>query len=71
MLKKYKNDGTNIHNKNANKGCLGGSAIEQLPSAQGVIPGSWNQVLHLAPCEELASPSAYGSTSLSLCVSHE
>ena len=28
---------------------LGGSAVECMPSAQVVIPGSWNQVLHQAP----------------------
>ena len=27
-------------------GHLGGSAVEHLPSAHGVIPGSWDQVLH-------------------------
>ena len=48
-------------------GCLGGSAVEWLPSAQGVIPEFQDQVLHRAPCEEPASPSAYVSAfSLSL-----
>ena len=46
-------------------GSLGGSAVERLPSAQGVILGSRDRVLHRAPCREPASPSA------SLCVSHE
>ena len=46
----------------------GGSAVEPLPSAQGVIPGSWDQVPHPAPCIESASPSACVSAS---CVSHE
>ena len=45
-----------------NLGTLGGSAVEPLPSAQSVIPGSWDQVPHLAPCMEPASPpSAYVS----------
>ena len=38
--------------------------------AQVLIPGSWDQVPHWAPCEEPASPSAYVSAS-SLCVSLE
>ena len=41
------------------KGHLGGSAVEDLPLPQVVIPGSWDPVLHPAPCEEPASPSAY------------
>ena len=36
-----------------------------LPLAQGMIPGSWDQVLHWAPCRESASPSAYASAYLS------
>ena len=53
-------------------GRLGGSVVEHLPSAQGVIPGSWDRVLHRARHRELASPSACvsASVSLSLCVSH-
>ena len=43
--------------------------VEQLPSTQGVIPGSWDRVLHQTPWREPASPSAY--VSASLCVSHE
>ena len=50
------------------EGSLGGSVVERLPSAQGVILGSWDRVLHQAPCEEPTSPSAM---SLPLCVSHE
>ena len=38
---------------------------EHLTLAQGVTPGSQDRVLHLAPCVEPASPSAY----VSLCVS--
>ena len=48
-------------------GASGASVVEHLPSAQDVIPGSWNRVLHWAPYREPASPSAY--VSASLCVS--
>ena len=41
--------------------------LEPLPSAQVMIPRSWDQVPHPAPCREPASPSAY--VSASLCVS--
>ena len=44
-------------------GCSGGSVVEHLPLAQGVIPGSWDGVLHQAAFREPASPSA------SLCLS--
>ena len=37
-----------------------------LPLAQGLIPGSWDQVLHRVPHREPASPSAYVSASLSV-----
>ena len=40
-------------------GPLGGSAVERLPSAQGVIQVSLDQVPHQAPCMEPASLSAY------------
>ena len=43
-----------------NKVDLGGSVVE----AQVVIPGSWDQVTHRAPCRKPASPSAYVSASL-------
>ena len=33
-------------NNSINEGCLGGSVDERLPLAQGMIPGSWDQVLH-------------------------
>ena len=39
----------------------------RLPLAQGVTLGSWDRVLHRAPCLEPASPSA--CVSASLCVS--
>ena len=45
---------------------LGGLVVEQLPLAQGVIPGSWDQVLHQAPHREPVSPSACVSASLSM-----
>ena len=51
------------------KGCLGGSAVKRLLSAQGVILESQDQVLHWAPCMEPASPSAYDSASLCVCLS--
>ena len=51
------------------EGCLAGSVIECLPLAQGMIPGSRDQVPHRAPCEELASLCL--CLSLFLCVSHE
>ena len=38
--------------------------VERLPSAQGVILGSWDQVLHQAPRRESASLSACVSASL-------
>ena len=49
-------------------GCLDGSAMKRLPSAQGVILGSRDQVPHQAPCMKPASPVAYVSASVSLCV---
>ena len=52
-------------------GGLGGSVVEHLPLAQGVITGRRDQVPHLAPRREPVSPSAWVSASLSLCVSHE
>ena len=45
---------------------LGGSAVEHLPWAQGVTPGSWDRVPHRAPYREPASPTAYVSVSLSV-----
>ena len=49
----------------AGMGCLGGSAVEHLPSAQGVIPGSGDRVPNWAPHRKPASPSAYVSACLS------
>ena len=50
-------------------GRLGGSVVERLPSAQGVIQESVDRVPHRAPCMEPASPSACVSASLG--VSHK
>ena len=59
----------NILARNLTKGSLDGSAVWCLPSAQGVVLESRDQVPHRAPCMEPASPSACAS--LSLSVSHE
>ena len=48
---------------------LGGSAIEHLSLAGGLILESWDRVLHRAPSEEPVSPSA--CVSASLCVFQE
>ena len=48
------------------KGHLGGSVVECLPLAQGVILGSRDGVLHWGPYREPASPSACVSASLSM-----
>ena len=48
---------------------LSGSVVEHLPSAQGVILGSWDQIPHQARHGEPASPPAYVSASLSLSLS--
>ena len=49
-------------------GHLGGSVVECLPLAQGMILESQDRVPHQAPCMGPASPSV--SLLLSLCVSH-
>ena len=49
-------------------GHLGGSVVKSLPSAQGVIPESWDRVPRWGPCMEPASPSACVSASFSACV---
>ena len=49
-------------------GCLDGSVVEHLPSAQGVISGSWDQVLHGLPAWSLLLPLP---VSASLSVSQE
>ena len=40
--------------------------VRHLPSSQVLILGSWDRVLHRAPCEEPVSPSAYVSASVSV-----
>ena len=54
-------------NQKTHTGHLGGSVVEHLHLAQVVIPGSYDQIPHWAPCGEPISPSA--SVSASLCVS--
>ena len=49
--------------------CLGDSAVERLPSAQGMIRKSRDQVLHWVPFMEPASLSACVSASLSMSLS--
>ena len=53
--------------KISEEGHLGGSVVEHLPSAQGMVLGFWDHVPHWVPHGEPASPSAY--VSASLCVS--
>ena len=61
--------GIQIHQKYLEGvGHLGGSVVERLPLAQGVILETRDQVPYRTPCEEPASPSAYVSASLSLSV---
>ena len=55
--------------KSGSSGSLGGSEVEHLPLAQGVILESWDQFLHWAPCMEPAYPSACVSVSVSLSLS--
>ena len=50
------------------RGALGGSVVERLPSAQGGILESWDQVPYWAPCMEPAFPVS-ASHSLPLCLS--
>ena len=49
------------------QGHLGDSVVENLPLAQGTIPGSSDQILLWAPHREPDFPSAH--VSVSLCVS--
>ena len=51
------------------RGSLGGSAVQRLPLAQGVILESQGQVPHRVLGMEPASPSASVSASVSLSVS--
>ena len=52
-------------------GHLGGSAVDSLPLAQGIIPQSRDQVPHQAPYGEPASPSACVSASLSVSLMYK
>ena len=52
------------HKRDEDGGSLGGSAVERLPLAQGVILESQDQGPRWAPCMEPASPPAYVSASL-------
>ena len=52
--------------KKEEPGSLGGSVVERLPSAQGMILETQDQVPRRAPCMEPASPSACVSLSVSL-----
>ena len=58
--------------KDGGEGSLGGSAVWHLPSAQGVILESPDQVPHRvphrAPYMEPASPSACVSASVCVCL---
>ena len=49
-------------------GRLGGSVVERLPLAQGMIPGSWDRVLDGAPRRSLLLP-LLTSLPLSVCLS--
>ena len=52
-------------------GHLGGSVVEGLPLAQGVILETRDLVPHRAPCREPASPSACVSACVCVCVCHK
>ena len=52
------------------EGHLSGSVVEHLPSAQIMIPGSWDRVPHQVPRRCLFFPLPV-SLPLFLCVSHE
>ena len=51
------------------EGHLGGSVVERLPSAQGLILGSQHRVPQQGLPGEPASPSVYVSASVCVCVS--
>ena len=52
------------------EGHLGGWVVGRLlPLAQGVIPGSWDRVLHQAPCMEPALLPLPVSLPLCVCLS--
>ena len=60
-----------IHKKIEAEGSPGGSAVEHLPSAQGLVLETQDRVPFWAPCMEPASPSGWVSASVCVCVSHE
>ena len=61
---------SNICLNSPNLGHLGGSVVEPLPLAQGVIPGVAGSSPHRAPCREPASPSV-SLLLLSVCLMNE
>ena len=46
----------NLKSRKRAGGHLGGSVVEHPPSAQVVIPGSWDRIPHQIPHREPASP---------------
>ena len=55
-----------LYKKFSFSGRVDGSGVESLLCAQGVIPGSWDQVPHWVPHKDPASPSACVSAILSV-----
>ena len=53
-----------IDKEEMQRGAWVAQSVKHLPSSQVMISGSWDRVLHQAPCVEPASPSAYVSASL-------
>ena len=61
----------NTHFQKHHQGTPGWLRSWASASAQGMILWFQDRVPHRAPCRESASPSAYVSASLSVCVSHK
>ena len=59
-----------VFNVTVEEGRLGGSAVERVPLAQGMTPGSWDRVPHGLPAGSLLLPLPV-SLPLSLCIPHE
>ena len=57
--------------RKSKQGMLGWLSVWAPALGSGRDPGIRDQVLHRAPCEEPASPSACVSAFLSVCASHE